>query len=141
MNPPFTLPGPIEIEYVCNNDFGCVDVNTEEGIQAVNAGGLHAQRFSTIQECEKECSRLKPTEPRPAGRADEVCCNWCATVDPNVPSFPPEGCEDWNCDNCEQTDRPPVIQPLVQQEGLQIKGKLLNENRMKQLAGIIKKRK
>ena len=29
------------------------------------------------------------------------CCAWCATVDPNVPSIPPVGCEDWNCDNCD----------------------------------------
>ena len=74
-----------------------------------------------------------------------MCCDWCATVDPNVFSIPPVGCEDWNCDNCDNQlgvdIQDPVIQPLVQQEGLQIKGKLLNESRMKRLAGIIKKRK
>ena len=31
----------------------------------------------------------------------EVCCDWCATVVPNVPSIPPPGCEDWNCDFCD----------------------------------------
>jgi len=31
---------------------------------------------------------------------DEICCNWCATVNPNIPSKPPVGCEDWMCDEC-----------------------------------------
>ena len=139
MNPPMTLPAPTatEIIYVCSNDLGCIDVNTEEGIQAVNEGGL---TFPNIQACELDC-RPPKQKPEPTGGDVRVCCDWCASVDPNTQSFPPEGCEDWNCDDCEQTDRPPVIQPLVQQEGLQIKGKLLNESRMKQLAGIVKKRK
>ena len=128
-----------EIEYVCSENLGCLDVNTEDGSQAVYAGGIV---FPNFMECEREC-RPPRERPRPSGR--DVCCDWCATVDPNVFSIPPVGCEDWNCDNCDNQlgvdIQDPVIQPLVQQEGLQIKGKLLNESRMKRLAGIIKKRK
>ena len=36
----------------------------------------------------------------------EVCCDWCATVVPDVPSIPPPGCEDWNCDFCDPTRDP-----------------------------------
>jgi len=30
----------------------------------------------------------------------DVCCNWCATVDPDIPSKPPAGCYDFDCNDC-----------------------------------------
>ena len=30
------------------------------------------------------------------------CCEWCSTILPNVPSTPPQGCEDWMCDCCKK---------------------------------------
>ena len=40
-------------------------------------------------------------DPTDIGRDREPdCCAWCATVDPNIPSKPPKGCEDFNCNDC-----------------------------------------
>ena len=42
---------------------------------------------------------------------EQICCNWCATIDPNIPSKPPKGCFDFNCDNCPGFNQTPTILP------------------------------
>jgi hypothetical protein len=36
----------------------------------------------------------------------DKCCAWCATVDPNIPSKPPAGCQDFDCNNCPGFKKP-----------------------------------
>lgn len=36
----------------------------------------------------------------------DKCCAWCATVDPNIPSKPPAGCQDFDCNNCPRFKKP-----------------------------------
>ena len=50
---------------------------------------------------------LDPEKPN-----KEVCCDWCATVVPDIPSTPPPGCEDWMCEWCESTEDPDDMPPI-----------------------------
>jgi hypothetical protein len=45
-----------------------------------------------------KCCPSEPDIP-----VDVDCCDWCATLIPNVPSTPPVGCNDFDCDKCPPT--------------------------------------
>ena len=42
---------------------------------------------------------------------EDKCCAWCATVDPNIPSIPPQGCYDIDCNDCPNYGKPKGSKP------------------------------
>jgi len=75
---------------------------------------------------------LMMSGPEPIEDKDKICCDWCATVDPNKPSLPPRGCEDWNCNDCPEIPKTPTIPqtPVVSES---------YKKRLQKLANISKK--
>lgn len=63
-----------------------------------------------------------PTDPT----QEKKCCDWCATVDPNIPSKPPRGCFDFNCKDCKGFKPPkPTVIPEHLKRALQIKAGII----------------
>tara|TARA_R110002167_G_scaffold143478_1_gene332789 strand:+ start:60 stop:1268 length:1209 start_codon:yes stop_codon:yes gene_type:complete len=56
---------------------------------------------------------------------EKICCDWCATVDPNKPSKPPKGCFDFNCKDCRGFKPKPTVIPEHLKRALQIKAGII----------------
>jgi hypothetical protein len=67
---------------------------------------------------------IDPSDLEPSTH-DDTCCDWCATVNPNIPSKPPVGCEDWMCDNCPGFKPKPTIIPENLKRQLQIRAGII----------------
>ena len=68
-----------------------------QGGNPMNPMGSPLAKIGGDEEEEIEFEPYKPSKPK------DKCCNWCDTVNPNLPSIPPPGCEDFDCDKCPPT--------------------------------------
>ena len=55
----------------------------------------------------------------------DTCCAWCATVDPYIPSKPPAGCYDFDCNDCPGFKPKPTIIPENLIRALQIRAGII----------------
>ena len=73
-------------------------------------GGPSNVQNPTIQFSQKPIDNIGiDVDDEDKGKKD--CCAWCATVDPNIPSKPPVGCEDFDCNNCPGFELTKPIKP------------------------------
>ena len=69
---------------------------------------------------------IDPTDiDRDREPTSDTCCAWCATVDPNIPSKPPAGCYDFDCNDCPGFKPKPTIIPENLIRALQIRAGII----------------
>ena len=69
---------------------------TRKGV--LQKGGLPALKLVIKEELKKIMQREQRTNTHYRGN----CCEWCNDLAAGraIGNYPPEGCEDWNCNSC-----------------------------------------